>query len=140
MGNICVDAMNAVNSDLNFTIESVHDFVNRRLATLDFEIEVLDNQIVYSYFQKAMSDHQKFSILSNEVIRRMFNVSNRIGEEERVKLVDEFTRELKNSGYTRRRAREIVVCGVERKKLRRERQGQKFHRRGKSTLTEKTKK
>ena len=109
MGNICVEAMNAVNSDLNFTVESVHDFVNRRLATLDFEIEVLDNQIVYSYFQKAMktplvigeasamSDHQKFSILSNEVIRRMSNVSNRIGEEERVKLVDEFNRELKNS-------------------------------------------
>ena len=91
----------------------------------------------------AMSDHQKFSILSNEVIRRMSNVRNRIGEEERVKLVDEFTRELKNSGYTKRRAREIVVCGllgVERKKLRRERQGQKFHRRGKSTLTERTKK
>ena len=60
-----------------------------------------------------------------------------------MKLVDEFTRELKNSGYTRRRAREIVVCGllgVERKKLRRERQGQKFHRRGKSTFTERTKK
>ena len=77
------------------------------------------------------------------MIRRMSNVSDRIGQEERVKLVNEFTRELKNSGYTRRRAREIVVCGllgVEGKKLRRARQGQKFYRKGKSTLTERTKK
>ena len=64
---------------------------------------------MYSYFQKAvktplvigeasaMSDHQKFSIL----IRRMSNVSDKIRQEESVKLVDEFKRELKNSGYTR---------------------------------------
>ena len=75
--------MNAVNEDLEFTIETVYDFENRRLATLDFECEVIDNQISYSYFQKsmktplvigasnAMSEHQKISILSNEVIRRM---------------------------------------------------------------------
>ena len=83
-----------MNVDLTFTVESVHDFANGRLATLDFECEVINNQIVYSYFQKemktplqigeasAMSDHQKFSILSNEVIRRMSNVSDKISQGE----------------------------------------------------------
>ena len=51
-------------------------------------------------------------------------------------MVDNFTKELKNSGYTRKRAREIVVCGLlgmERKKKRRKREGLPFHRTGKST-------
>ena len=52
MGKICLDAMNSVNVDLTFTVESVHDFANGRLTTLDFECEVINNQIVYSYFQK----------------------------------------------------------------------------------------
>jgi hypothetical protein len=35
MGKICLEAMNSVNVDLTFTVESVHDFANGRLATLD---------------------------------------------------------------------------------------------------------
>ena len=54
MGNICLDAMNDVSEDLEFTVETVHDFQNKKLATLDFENEVLDNQISYSYFRKPM--------------------------------------------------------------------------------------
>ena len=151
MAKICLPAMNSVNSDLTFTVETVYNFKNKRLATLDFEAEVIENQVVYSYFQKpmksplvigeasAMSDHQKFSILSNEVIRRMSNISDsdKISQKERVDIINKFTRELKSSGYTRRRAREIVVCGLlglERKGIRRKREGQSFHRKGKNTL------
>ena len=88
MGKICQTAMNSVNEDLQFTVETVYDFKNRRLATLDFECEVIENHISYSYYQKpmktplvigaesAMSEHQKISILSNEVIRRMSNISS----------------------------------------------------------------
>ena len=122
MGKICLEAMNAVNSDLTFTVETVHDFPNKRLATLDLEVDVVDNQIIYSYFQKtmktplvidersAMSDHQKFSILTNEVIRRMSNISEKISIEEKVQVINSFTQEIKNSGYNGKRAREIVVC------------------------------
>ena len=104
---ISVTAMNSVNVDLTFMVETVHDFDNGRLATLVFEYEVIENQIVYSYFQKemktplviggtsAMSDHQKFSILTNEMIRRMSNVSVKITQEERVRIVDNFTRKKK---------------------------------------------
>ena len=155
MGKICLEAMNAVNSDLTFTVETVHDFPNKRLATLDLEVEVVDNQIIYSYFQKtmktplvidersAMSDHQKFSILTNEVIRRMSNISEKISIEEKVQVINSFTQELKNSGYNRKRAREIVVCGLmglERKRMRRKREGQPFHRPGKMTAGKRNRK
>ena len=109
MGKICLTAMNSVNSDLTFTVETVQDFPNKRLATLDFECEIVENQIIYSYFQKhmktplvigeasAMSDHQKFSILSNEIIRRMSNISEKISMTERVDIINKFTRELKKT-------------------------------------------
>ena len=56
-------------------------------------------------------------------------------------VVDTFTSELKNSGYGRANAREIVVCGLlglERKRKRRERDGEKFHRRARTTITKRT--
>ena len=60
---------------------------------------------------------------------------------ERTAVVDQFTKELKNSGYTRSKAREIVVgglLGLERKRKRRKREGHKFHRRAKNTLNQRT--
>ena len=114
---------------------------------------MIDNQISYSYFQKSMktplvigaasavSEHQKFSILSIEVIRRMSNMSESRTQAERTAVVDQFSKELKNSGYTRSKAREIIVCGLlglERKRKRRKREGQKFHRRAKNTLSQRT--
>ena len=153
MGKICLTAMNDICQDLTFTVETVHDFSNRKLATLDFQCEVISNQISYTYFQKsmktplvlgamsAMSEHQRISILSNEVIRRMSNMSEDISQEERTLTVDRFTKELKNSGYTRPKAREIVVCGLlglERKRKRRVRDGEAFHRRANTTLAKRT--
>ena len=50
---------------------------------------------------------------------------------------------MKNSGYSRKQAREAIVCGLlgtERKIKRRARQGQKFHRKGSTTLLARTRK
>ena len=41
MSKIMTPAMNSVNKDLEFTTETVHDFDYDRLATLDFEAEVV---------------------------------------------------------------------------------------------------
>ena len=135
--------MNSVCEDLEFTTETVYDFEDRMLQTLDFKCEIVKNQISYTYFQKsmktplvigassAMGEHQKISILSNEVIRRLSNVSEDRSQAERVGIVDTLTKELKNSGYTRPKAREILVSGLlgmERKRKRRAREGQSFHR------------
>ena len=47
MGNICQVAMNSINEDLRFTKETVYDFKDRMLATLDFKCGVTKNQITY---------------------------------------------------------------------------------------------
>ena len=50
---------------------------------------------------------------------------------------------MKNSGYSRKQAREAIVCGLlgtERKIKRRARQGQQFHRKGSTTLLARTRK
>ena len=71
--------------------------------------------MIHSYFEKsmkrpyqgmersAMSEQQRYSILSNEVIRRLSNVHESIGQEERLSIVEKFIQQLKTSGYSRLR-------------------------------------
>ena len=62
----------------------------------------------------------------------MANISDKTALEEKMNVINNFTRELKNSGYSRKRAKEILVCGLlglERKGLRRWRQGQNAQKR-----------
>ena len=54
MAEVCMEAMNSVSPKLTFNMENVHDFPNKRLVTLDMVIEVVENQISYSYYQKPM--------------------------------------------------------------------------------------
>mgnify|MGYP001221179344 CR=1 FL=1 len=74
--------------------------------------------------ESEMALNQKNNILSNEVVRRLSNVSEDRSSDERIKVIDDFTRELKSSGYNRPQAREIIVCGLlglQRKRKRRKR-------------------
>ena len=68
--------MNSINPDLQFTGECAEDFDNNRLPTLDTE-------------------QQKHSILTNELVRRLSKVGRWIPDEEKVKIIDKFTRQLK---------------------------------------------
>ena len=54
----------------------------------------------------TMAQQQKLSILSNEVIRRLSNTNRKRQEKMETKImVEQFTKELKVSGYTRVEAR-----------------------------------
>ena len=87
--------MDSINPDLKFEMELEEDFPDNKLPTLDCRvwIESTENsppQFNFSFFEKtmnsrfvilensAMSYKQKFAILSQEVIRRMLNTSDRI--------------------------------------------------------------
>ena len=59
-----------------------------------------------------MGERQKIDILSNELIRRLSNVGEGIMIQEILGIIDQFTRQLKNSGYERKQIREIVICGL----------------------------
>ena len=157
MARVCQPAMNSINPDLVFTVESQEDFEKERLPTLDFEIwQMEDGTLNHSYFQKqmktpyvimarsAMPIQQKIQILGNELTRRLSNVNKeRVGQEEILEIIEQFTKELKNSEYTCKQAKEIITSGIRgwaRKIARRQRDGQEFYRHSKTTLQTRIKK
>jgi hypothetical protein len=131
MSRICLPIMNSINRDLVFTVEVPEDFPNGKMPTLDFDMEIVGWGLTHSYFEKsmktpyltnsAMGEQQKYGILANELIRRLSNVSDGIGICERLKIVEKYIQQLKNSGYTRKQSREAVTSGLwgSRRKLRR---------------------
>ena len=153
MARICKDAMNHVNKDLKFTTETQEEFNHERLPTLDFEVWMNAEGVVkHSYFQKpmktpyvimarsAMASHQKYQILSNELTRRISNINTEVVEHKEVlEKIEEFTKELKTSEYTRKQAKEIVVSGIrawKKRILKRKRENQPFYRPAKMTVKE----
>jgi hypothetical protein len=146
----CRKAMNSINPDIQFTTETVYDFPKERLETLDTVIWIEEGGILrHSYFQKrmktpyvimqasAMASQQKFSILSNELMRRLGNTDHLVEHEEKIEIVEQFIKEMKNSGYDRKAAREAVMSGLRglrKRKERREKEGGSFYRTAKETL------
>ena len=88
--------------------------------------------------RSAMSEQQKISILSNELVRRLSNVNHGWVEmSEVLEIIEKFIQQLKNSGYGIKQSREITVCGIKgwKSKIKnREKDGKGFYREGKSTL------
>ena len=154
MARVCNPAMNAINPDLVFTTEVQEDFKNERLPPLDFQAWISEDKISHSFFQKpmktpyvlmaksAMALQQKFQILSNDLTRRLSNILvEAVSFQEILGVIDQFSQELKSSGYCVKQAREIVMSGVRGWKARarkRELRGQDFYRTAQSTLQERT--
>ena len=81
------------------------------------------------------------SILSNELVRRLSNIHKEVVGEELEEVVEHYISQLKNSGYSRKQSREVVVCGIvgwRRKLERRERNGQGQYLAAKETLERRT--
>ena len=81
--------------------------------------------INHTYYEKEMRNHilipersampikQKMNILTNEIKRRLSNIKGECAEEkEVVKVMDQFTVQMKGSGYDRKRTKEVVEAGV----------------------------
>ena len=140
MATVCLPATNSINKDLKFTTEAPEEFDKKRLPTLDFMIWIIDGIIYHTYYEKpmktpftvmqrsAMSEHQKMSILSNELVRRLSNIHKDVIAVEMEAVIEQYTGQLKTSGCTRKQTKEIVVCGIvgwRRKLEMRENAGQK---------------
>ena len=154
MARRCLPAMNAINKNLCFTTETPEEFHNNRLPTLDFVIWLKKGLLFHSYFEKtmknqctimqrtAMSEHQKMSILSNELVRRLSNIHREVVSEEMESVVEHYVSQLKNSGYNRKQSREVVICGIvgwRRKMERRAKAGKNQYLEAKETLEQRTK-
>jgi hypothetical protein len=155
VSKLCNKAMNSINPDLQFTVETSEDFKEKRLPSLDFYMWVEDGQIKHSYFEKpmktqlvimkrsAMSENQKMDILSNELIRRLSNIGPGIERQEVCNIIDKYTKQLKNSEYDRKQAKEIITCGLrghKNKIERRKQDGEAFYRAASDTLEARTRK
>ena len=153
MARICLPAMNSINKDLKFTTEAPEDFDRNRLPTLDFVLWMVDGILYHTYHEKpmktqftvkqrsAMSEHQKMSILSNELVRQLSNIHKDVVAVEIEGVIEQYIGQLKTSGYTRKQAKEIVVCGVvgwRRKLERREKAGQNQYLEAKETVEKRT--
>ena len=116
--------MNSISPDLTFTTEIETDFSKGRLPTLAFELWSEKEGLRHSYFEKNMrsqlmtmkrsnqSEHSKFSILVNELSRRFEVLDDSIEIGEKVEIIDHYTQQLKNSGYTSDQILEIIVSGL----------------------------
>ena len=107
------------NEELEFTAETPEEFKDNKLPTLDFFLWLADPlqlredyENSAGYHGSAMSGNQRYSILSNEMIRRLSNTNHEDPDQEDVlNIIETFIQQLKSSGYGRKCAREIVVCG-----------------------------
>ena len=95
--------MNCINDDSAFTTEFPEDLPMARLPTLEFMVWLVYGLINHSYNDKvmktpfltmkrsAMEDHQRSSILANELVRRLSNINyGNIGQEETNEVVENF--------------------------------------------------
>ena len=156
MARVLKPAMDSINPDLVFTTESQEDFENERLPTLDFEMWLTKDGIMHSYYPKPMKNPmvimqrsgmaytQKFQILSNELNRRLSNIlKDEIPQSEINLKIDEYARELKNSGYSISQSREIIVSGIRgwrNRARKRKRQNLPFYRLAENTVEDRMRK
>ena len=118
--NIIHASMNCIESYL----ETEEEF-DGWLPTLDTDLTVDNNNMVlYKFYEKPMASNQvlhkrtamaedaKIRSLTNELIRRLLRTSERVPEATRVKIVDDFSQKLFNSGYALEQVRRIVLAGI----------------------------
>ena len=152
MARLCLPVLNSINPDLTFTAEVAGDFSTKKLPTLDFNMWLKkDQHLSHNYFEKemksqmllekesAMGMKQKYCINSNELTRRLYVIDEQDekGEEEVTKTIEDFTRQLKNSGWDRLEAKEMVVSGFvawRRRVKRRVEEGSELYRSAASSL------
>ena len=136
--------LNGVEDYLEFTMETGEDFVDQWLPTLDTSLWVDgNNQVLYRFYEKptssnitvqrrtAMAEDAKVQIVSNDLVRRLLNTSEELGEEYRLRVVNDYTQKLANSGYKREQLKRIIANGIKGYEARKRRsivEGRKLHR------------
>ena len=142
---IMLESMQGVETYLEFTVESPEDF-DGWLPTLDTNLRVeKDNQISYKFYEKptstntvirkesALSENQKIQILSQELVRRLFNTKETLNKEYRSLIINEYTQKIINSGYSSDQVKKIILSGVKGyfgkvRRRRKDQVGKRIHR------------
>ena len=135
------------------SLQKLSDFQIGHLPTLAFEIWLEKCGIRHSYYEKdmrsqimtmkrsSMSEQSKFSILVNELSRRFEVLDSKIDLGEKREIIDHFTQQLKNSGYSDEQMKEIIISALKGilRKEERKLSGNKRYRSSADTLVEREK-
>ena len=120
-----------------------------------------NNRVLYTHYEKpvasnicvlmdsAMDENSKIQILANDLTRRLLHIEQSMGVEEQVRVINEYSQKLFNSGYKKEQVKRIIINGVkafERMLSENESGGRPLHsnlkesygRRSSKKLTEKT--
>ena len=123
-----VKAMNSLVSYLQFEGESSEMFSSGRLPTLDTEIwyDPSENQVKYCFYEKPMCPNkvlQKDTALAEssvraslvqEVVRRLKGCAENLSNDEKQRVLSEFSTKLVNSGHSLSSSQIILVHGTTR--------------------------
>ena len=135
---------------LEFTTETVDDFPDKWLPTLDTCLQVdRENIVQFRFFEKptssnitvqkrtAMGENAKIQVVSNDLLRRLLNNSERLGAEAKRMVVDSYAQKLRNSGYKGDQLKRIVLNGIKAYEGKRRRcfeNGRNLHRTSKDSM------
>ena len=102
-----------------------------------------DNRVLYKFYEKptcsnltaqqrtAMGEDSKVQILSNDLIRRLKNNSEDLGAGAKRKIVDQYAKKLRTSGWSMEQTRRIITNGIKGYESMRRRcveQGKRLHK------------
>ena len=125
--------LNSICSYLTFTTEDHEDFESKKLPTLDCQIWVENEKILYDFFEKpqvpnrtlqegtALSRTSLEASLVQEGVRRLLNTSPLVNKESRTATLNAFARKLINSGFDTDTAQRLLInsaaCFVDIKRI-----------------------
>ena len=119
------EVANTVDPDIEVEVDfpSKHD--DKMMPILDMQMAVRKNKVVYQFFKKPMAnqftmlarsalpDQVKRSTLTNDAMRRLLCCSPDLKEQERVEVMEEYTRTLQRSGYSQKFRHEVIADAVQ---------------------------
>ena len=120
--NVIRETVKGISDYLEFTFETVEDFGDKWLPTLDTSLRIGSNNTVeYKYFEKptttnttvrktsAMSENTKLQCLSNDLVRRLMNTRVELPTRYREEVIDGYGLKLLTSGYNREQVKKILL-------------------------------
>ena len=67
----------------------------------------------FCILEKSAMDYQtKFSILSQDLVRRLLNTKETIAQPKKDEIIDKYTNKLFDSGYNVAQVRQVVIAGI----------------------------
>ena len=119
------DIGNSIFDCIQFTIDVPSLNENGKLPVLDVNLEVVDGKIEHGFFKKpctseivipytsAHSRKMKFSVLVEEGLRRLRNHSRGLEWERSRKVMEDWSRKLRRSGYPATMKHEVIKAAVD---------------------------